>query len=212
MGHRSTVTSLPGASPLSERNYPVCMAIRPILVAGDPRLTTPATRVTVFDDELAALVEDMFETNTAAPGAGLAANQIGDPRSVFVYDLRDGGVRHRGHVINPVLETAGIPETMPDPEDTEGCLSVPGELFPTGRAQWARVTGVDVENNPVTVEGTGYLARCLQHESDHLAGLLYLDRLLGRHRRAAKKMIKERGWVGPRNSWLPGADAHPLGL
>ncbi|WP_032388488.1 peptide deformylase [Rhodococcoides fascians] len=188
------------------------MAIRPILVAGDPRLTTPATRVTVFDDELAALVEDMFETNTAAPGAGLAANQIGDPRSVFVYDLRDGGVRHRGHVINPVLETSGIPETMPDPEDTEGCLSVPGELFPTGRAQWARVTGVDVENNPVTVEGTGYLARCLQHESDHLAGLLYLDRPLGRHRRAAKKMIKERGWVGPRNSWLPGADAHPLGL
>lgn len=188
------------------------MAIRAILVASDPRLTTPAPRVTVFDDELAALVEDMFETNTAAPGAGLAANQIGDPRSVFVYDLRDGGVRHRGHVINPVLETSGIPETMPDPEDTEGCLSVPGELFPTGRAHWARVTGVDVENNPVTVEGTGYLARCLQHESDHLAGLLYLDRLLGRHRRAAKKMIKEREWVGPGNSWLPGADAHPLGL
>ncbi len=212
MGHRSTVTSLPRAPPLSERNYPHLMAIRAILVAGDPRLTTPATRVTVFDDELATLVEDMFETNTAAPGAGLAANQIGDPRSVFVYDLRDGGVRHRGHVINPVLETSEIPETMPDPDDTEGCLSVPGELFPTGRAHWARVTGVDVENNPVTVEGTGYLARCLQHESDHLAGLLYLDRLLGRHRRAAKKMIKERGWVGPRNSWLPGADAHPLGL
>lgn len=73
------------------------MAIRSILIAGDPRLTTRATPVTEFDSELAAFVDDLFETNTAAHGAGLAANQVGDPRSVFVYDLRDGGVRHRGH-------------------------------------------------------------------------------------------------------------------
>ncbi|OZF29771.1 peptide deformylase [Rhodococcus sp. 14-2496-1d] len=187
------------------------MAIRPILVAGDPRLTTVAEPVTVFDAELAAFVKDLFETNTAAHGAGLAANQVGDPRAVFVYDLRDGGVRHRGHVVNPVLETSAIPETMPDPGDGEGCLSVPGERYPTGRADWARVTGVDVENAPVSVEGHGYLARCLQHESDHLAGHLYLDRLIGRNQRAAKKMIKARGWVRPGNSWLPGSDADPFG-
>ncbi|WP_206492883.1 peptide deformylase [Rhodococcus sp. KRD162] len=187
------------------------MAIRPILIAGDPRLATVAAPVAEFDAELAKFVEDLFETNTAAHGAGLAANQVGDPRAVFVYDLRDRGVRHRGHVVNPALETSEIPETMPDPEDSEGCLSVPGERYPTGRADWARVTGVDVEGNPVSVEGTGYLARCLQHECDHLAGHLYLDRLIGRNQRAAKKMIKARGWTGPGNSWLPGSDSNPFG-
>ncbi|OZC45709.1 peptide deformylase [Rhodococcus sp. WWJCD1] len=187
------------------------MAIRSILIAGDPRLTTRATPVTVFDAELAAFVDDLFETNIAAHGAGLAANQVGDPRAAFVYDLRDGGVRHRGHVINPVLETSPIPETMPAPEDSEGCLSVPGERYPTGRAEWARVTGVDVEGNAVTVEGEGYLARCLQHECDHLAGHLYLDRLIGRNQRAAKKMIKANGWSVPGNSWLPGSDSNPFG-
>ncbi|MGV8874381.1 MAG: peptide deformylase [Rhodococcus sp. (in: high G+C Gram-positive bacteria)] len=187
------------------------MAIRPILIAGDPRLTTHATTVTEFDAELAAFVDDLFETNTAAHGAGLAANQVGDPRAVFVYDLRAGGVRHRGHVVNPVLETSEIPQTMPDPEDTEGCLSVPGERYPTGRADWARVTGVDVEGNAVSVEGTGLLARCLQHECDHLAGHLYLDRLIGRNQRAAKKMIKANGWLGAGNSWMPGSDANPFG-
>ena len=187
------------------------MAIRPILIAGDPRLTTVATPVSEFDAELAEFVDDLFETNTAAHGAGLAANQVGDPRAVFVYDLRDGGVRHRGHVINPVLETSAIPETMPDPADSEGCLSVPGERYPTGRAEWARVTGVDVEGNPVTVEGEGYLARCFQHECDHLAGHLYLDRLIGRNQRAAKKMLKVNGRLDPGNSWLPGSDANPFG-
>ncbi|WP_280264012.1 peptide deformylase [Nocardia wallacei] len=187
------------------------MSVRPILIAGDPRLTTPAVPVTVFDDELAAFVDVLFETNTAANGAGLAANQIGDPRAVFVYDLIDRGVRHRGYVINPVLETSAIPETMPDPDlDDEGCLSVPGEWFPTGRADWARVTGVDVEGAPMQVEGTGYLARCLQHETDHLAGKLYLDRLIGRNRRAARKAVKQREWTRPGNSWMPGAVNDPF--
>ncbi|MFF3574641.1 peptide deformylase [Nocardia jiangxiensis] len=184
------------------------MAIRPILIAGDPRLATPALPVTEFDDELAAFVEDLFETNTAADGAGLAANQIGDARSVFVYDLVDAGVRHRGHVVNPVLETSELPETMPDPDDDlEGCLSVPGEWFPTGRAGWAKVTGVDISGAPVEVEATtGLLARCLQHETDHLAGRLYLSRLIGRNQRAARKMIKQRGWTEPGGSWLPGTE------
>ncbi len=118
-------------------NTLVRMSVRPIMIAGDPVLATPAIPVTVFDAELAAFVEDLFDTNTAARGAGLAANQVGDPRAVFVYDLVDDGVRHRGYVINPVLETSEIPETMPDPEDDiKGCLSVPGEWFPTGRADW----------------------------------------------------------------------------
>lgn len=189
----------------------VGVTVRPILIAGDPRLTASAIPVTEFDGELAALVEDLFETNTAAPGAGLAANQIGDPRAVFVYDLVDGGTRHRGHVVNPVLETSPVPETMPDPEDdSEGCLSVPGERYPTGRADWARVSGVDCTNQPVTVEGTGYLARCFQHEVDHLAGHLYLDRLIGRNRRAARKLIKQRGWTEPGRSWLPGSEGEPF--
>ncbi|WP_327145057.1 peptide deformylase [Nocardia sp. NBC_01327] len=181
------------------------MAVRPILIAGDPRLTTPALPVTAFDSELAGFVDDLFDTNTAAHGAGLAANQVGDPRAVFVYDLIDFGVRHRGHVVNPVLETSAIPEVMPDPEDDlEGCLSVPGEWFPTGRAEWARVTGVDVAGRPVGVEARGYLARCFQHEIDHLSGHLYLQRLIGRNMRAARKTVKNRGWTEAGKSWVPG--------
>ncbi|WP_067814354.1 peptide deformylase [Nocardia inohanensis] len=187
------------------------MAVRPILIAGDPRLSTPAVPVTEFDAELAAFVDDLFETNTAARGAGLAANQIGDPRAVFVYDLLHDGERRRGYVVNPVLETSEIPETMPDPDSNdEGCLSVPGEWFPTGRADWAKVTGVDIHGEPVEVEGTGYLARCLQHETDHLLGHLYLDRLIGRNQRAAKKMIKANGWTEPGRTWMPGQDADPF--
>ncbi|WP_297624891.1 peptide deformylase [Nocardia sp.] len=180
------------------------MAVRPILIAGDPRLITPALPVTAFDNELADFVSDLFETNTAAHGAGLAANQVGDSRAVFVYDLIESGVRHRGHVVNPVLETSEIPETMPDPDDDlEGCLSVPGEWFPTGRAEWARVTGVDLTGQAVVVEAGGYLARCFQHEIDHLAGCLYLQRLIGRNRRAARKMVKNRGWTEAGASWVP---------
>ncbi|WP_040792553.1 peptide deformylase [Nocardia paucivorans] len=187
------------------------MAIRPILIAGDPRLTAPAVPVTVFDDELASFIEDLYETNTAAHGAGLAANQVGDPRAIFVFDLVDAGRRPRGCVINPVIETSPLPETMPDPDDLEGCLSVPGERYPAGRAEWARVSGVDGSGNPLSVEGTGYLARCLQHETDHLAGRLYLDRLIGRNRRHARKMVKRRGWTEPGNQWLPGVDRDPFG-
>ncbi len=187
------------------------MAVLPILIAGDPRLTTPAAAVDTFDHSLATFIDTLFETLTAAHGAGLAANQVGDPRAIFVFDLMDGGCRHRGHVINPVLETSTLPETMPDPDDLEGCLSVPGVNYPTGRAHWARVTGVDSAGDPISFEGTGYFARCLQHETDHLAGRLFLKRLIGRNHRSARKMIKERGWTGPGNSWLPGTDRDPFG-
>ncbi len=170
-------------------------------------LHTPTRLVTEFGGVLHALVEDMFDTMVAAQGVGLAANQIGVDLRLFVYDCPDEqGVRHRGAVANPVLETSERPETMPDPDDDwEGCLSVPGESFPTGRAGWARVTGVDADGAPVTVEGTGLLARCLQHETDHLDGTLYLDRLVGRYAREAKKMLKAQGWGLPGLTWDPAA-------
>ena len=181
------------------------MAVCPIRIVGDPVLHTPTRLVTEFGGTLPALVEDMFDTMVAAQGVGLAANQIGVDLRLFVYDCADEqGVRQRGVVVNPVLEASARPETMPDPDDDwEGCLSVPGESFPTGRASWARVTGVDADGAPVTVEGSGLLARCLQHETDHLDGTLYLNRLVGRYAREAKKMLKAQGWGIPGLSWDP---------
>jgi peptide deformylase len=181
------------------------MAVCPIRIVGDPVLHTPTRLVTEFGGTLPALVEDMFDTMVAAQGVGLAANQIGVDLRLFVYDCADEqGVRQRGVVVNPVLETSARPECMPDPDDDwEGCLSVPGESFPTGRASWARVTGVDADGAPVTVEGSGLLARCLQHETDHLDGTLYLNRLVGRYAREAKKMLKAQGWGIPGLSWDP---------
>jgi len=189
------------------------VTIRPIVIYGEPVLHRPTRLVTDFDDELASFVDDLIETNAAAHGAGLAATQVGDDRRVFVYDCPDDeGVRHRGYVVNPVIETSEIPETMPDPDDDfEGCLSVPGENFPTGRAHWAKVTGVDIHGEPLEIEGTGFFARCLQHETDHLDGHLYTERLVGRYARAAKKAIKAHGWGVPGNSWLPGTDPDPFG-
>ncbi|GAA3555660.1 peptide deformylase [Amycolatopsis ultiminotia] len=181
------------------------MTVHPIRIAGDPVLHHPTREITEFDDELRTLAEDMFETMYEADGVGLAANQIGLDLRVFVYDCPDDeGVQHRGVVVNPKLTTSEIPETMPDPDDDwEGCLSAPGESYPTGRASWAKVTGFDVHGAPIEVEGTGYFARCLQHETDHLDGYIYLDRLVGRHARAAKKMLKRNKWGTPGLSWLP---------
>ena len=196
------------------------MAVRPIVILGDPVLHTPTTPVPVGSDgslpaDLGPLITDLYDTMDAANGVGLAANQIGVGRRVFVYDCADerGQAAHRrGVVVNPVLETSEIPETMPDPEtDDEGCLSVPGESFPCGRAQWARVTGLDADGNPVELEGTGLFARMLQHETGHLDGFLYVDTLLGRHVRAAKRAVKANGWGVPGLSWMPGEVADPFG-
>ncbi|GAA5145375.1 peptide deformylase [Pseudonocardia eucalypti] len=182
------------------------MAVRPIRIIGDPVLHNPTRPVTEFDDELRTLVADMFDTMAAADGVGLAANQVGVDLRVFVYDCPDEttGEMRRGVVVNPVLETSERPETMPDPdEDLEGCLSVPGEHYPTGRAEWAKVTGVDLDGNPVEESGHGFFARCLQHETDHLDGTIYVDRLIGRNQRAARKMLKKEGWGVPGLSWTP---------
>jgi len=181
------------------------VAVRPIRIVGDPVLSTPTRRVREVDDELRTLVADMFDTMAAAHGVGLAANQVGVDLRVFVYDCPDEKAdRARGVVVNPVIETSARPEGMPDPEDDdEGCLSVPAEQFPTGRAEWARVTGTDLDGAPVVVEGTGFLARCLQHETDHLDGVLYLERLVGRYQRAARKAVKRNGWGGHGLAWDP---------
>ncbi|QUQ69539.1 peptide deformylase [Kutzneria sp. CA-103260] len=188
------------------------MAIHPIRVVGDPVLSTPTRPVTEFDESLRTLVADMYETMAAANGVGLAANQIGVDLRVFVYDCPDDqGNRFKGVVVNPKLETSDRPEGMPDPDDDfEGCLSVPGETYPTGRADWAKVTGADEHGEPVEIEGTGFFARCLQHETDHLDGLLYLDRLVGRNARAAKKMLKRNGWGVPGLSWDPAVEPDPF--
>ncbi|MBV7295965.1 peptide deformylase [Corynebacterium sp. TAE3-ERU12] len=190
------------------------MAILPIVITGDPVLHTPTAPVTESPEELAQLIADMYETMDAAHGVGLAANQVGVGKRLFVYDCPDEtGARQRGCVINPVLETSEIPETMPadDGSDDEGCLSVPGLMFPTGRAEHATVTGTDENGAEVTVVGTGLLARCLQHEVGHLDGYVYTDVLIGRWKRKAKKAMKRAGWGVPGNTWMPGADRDPFG-
>lgn len=180
--------------------------VRPITRWGTDVMHRPLAPVTAYDAALRSLVADMVATMYAADGVGLAANQIGVDLRVFVYDCPDDeGIVHRGVVVNPVLETGPKPEGMPDAEeDWEGCLSVPGEAFPTGRADWAKVTGTDLQGGIVEVEGTGFLARCLQHETDHLDGTIYLDRLVGRYKREAKRAVRARGWAADGiTSWDP---------
>lgn len=189
------------------------MTIRPIVIHGDPVLHEPTKEVTQPVEELAELIADMHETMDAAHGVGLAANQIGVPLRLFVYHCPDGDQMRRGTVINPVLETSEIPKTMPsdDGEDDEGCLSVPGYSWPTGRADWAKVTGLDEHGNEIEVEGTGFFARCLQHETGHLDGFLYTDVLTGRYKKEAKRVIRDNGWKEAGYTWLPGTDEDPFG-
>ncbi len=197
------------------------MAVVPIRIVGDPVLHTATSPIPpVGDDgslpaELADLIQDLYDTMDAANGVGLAANQIGISQRVFVYDCADErglSSRRRGVIVNPVLETSEVPETMPDPDnDDEGCLSVPGESFPTGRASWHGVTGLDADGTPITLEGNGLFARMLQHETGHLDGFLYIDTLIGRHARAAKRTVKSNGWGVPGLTWTPGEDPDPFG-
>ena len=155
----------------------------PIVQVGDPVLATVCKPVTEFDEQLAQLVADMFASMYAAEGVGLAANQIGVDRSVFVYDCPDeDNVRHQGVVCNPVLLDLPSDQRQLD-EDQEGCLSVKGQYADLARPDFAVVTGQDQHGEPVQVEGTGLLARCLQHETDHLNGTLYIDRLTAKARK-----------------------------
>ncbi|MFC6595994.1 peptide deformylase [Kitasatospora paranensis] len=164
---------------------------RPITVVGNPVLHHECRDVTAFDAELAALVDDMFVSMYAAEGVGLAANQIGVDLKVFVYDCPDDdGVRHVGHIVNPVLEELPAGRRTLD-DSPEGCLSVPTAYQDLARPDYAAVTGLDKDGNPVRIEGTGFFARCLQHETDHLYGYLYIDRLSKRDRKDALKQMAE---------------------
>jgi len=163
------------------------MSIQPIRFFGDPILTTPASKVEDFDKELRILVEDLIETMHEAPGAGLAAPQIGVSLRVFVWDIDD----QVGHLINPVLD---LSEEMQ--EGDEGCLSFPGMLYDTPRAMRTVAKGFNMYGDPVMIEGTELLARCLQHENDHLDGVLFIDRLSKSDRKRAMKEIRNSEWFG----------------
>jgi peptide deformylase len=156
-------------------------------VFGDPVLRTPADPVLDFDAELRRLVDDLTETMLAAPGVGLAAPQIGVGLRVFTFHVDD----QLGHLINPSLRLSEDEET-----DEEGCLSFPGLSYPTKRAHGVVATGFDLHGEPVTLEATGQLARCLQHETDHLDGVLFIDRLDPAQRKLAMKEIRAAEWWG----------------
>jgi peptide deformylase len=160
---------------------------------GDRVLHAPCEPVTDFGPELAGLVEDLFATMYAARGVGLAANQIGVPLQVFVYDCPDDeDVRHLGHLVNPRLTAAdGILLRGP-----ESCLSLPGIEAGTERSDHAVVEGVTLEGAPVRIEGSGFFARCLQHECDHLEGAVYSDRLTGWRRARALRAARRAPWSG----------------
>jgi peptide deformylase len=158
---------------------------------GDSVLHTPSQEVTAFDSALAQLIEDMFATMYAVRGVGLAANQIGLPVRVFVYDCPDDeDRRHLGHVVNPrLMEADGMSVT-----GSEGCLSLPGIEAATRRFDHTVVEGFDRTGEPVRVEGTGFFARCLQHEMDHLDGRVFTDRLTGLRRRWALRAVRRAPW------------------
>ncbi|WP_283137856.1 peptide deformylase [Rhizohabitans arisaemae] len=145
------------------------MTVHEIRQLGDPVLRTPAETVTTFDRDLRRLIDDMFESMYAAEGVGLAAPQIGVGLRIFVFDCAG----RKGHVVNPELTVDDVESVV----DEEGCLSVLGHYEPTPRAVGATVRGVDRLGRPVEVRGRAHLARCLQHETDHLNGTLYIDHL-----------------------------------
>ena len=163
------------------------MAIQEIRLFGDPVLRTPTQPVVDFDKELRTLVADLSETMLAAPGAGLAAPQLGVGLRVFTYHVDD----ELGHLVNPVLT---LSEDCQDGE--EGCLSFPGLAFDTERASHVVAHGQNMWGEPVTIEGSDFLARALQHETDHLDGILFIDRLDRAARKLAMKAIREAEWAG----------------
>ena len=162
------------------------MAERPIRVFGDPVLKTPTERIREVDETVRSLVADLLDT-VAIPGrAGVAATQIGVGLSVFSFNI-DGDI---GYVINPAVEELSGDVVLLE----EGCLSVPGLWFPTPRYEYARVTGTALDGKTIVVEGTGLMAQALQHETDHLDGLLYLNRLEPETRREAMRQVRESDW------------------
>ena len=163
------------------------MPVQPIRLFGDPVLRTPAAPVVDFDKELRRLVSDLTDTMLDAPGAGLAAPQIGVGLRVFTWHVDD----ELGHLINPVLELSEEEQHGP-----EGCLSLPDLTLDCTRALRVVAKGLNQHGEPVTVEGHEMLARAIQHETDHLDGILFIDRLDREARRAAMRAIREAEWFG----------------
>lgn len=159
------------------------MTQRDIRIIGDPVLRTPCDWITDIDDRVKNLVEDLLENVDEEGRAGLAANQIGVGLRAFSWNI-EGEI---GYVLNPKLVEVSKDEVQ---DGDEGCLSVPGLWFPTERAWYARVEGIDLDGKEIVVEGEELMARCLQHETDHLEGLLYLDRLDRATRRKAMREVR----------------------
>ena len=182
--------------------------IRPIRIYGDQVLHQRAAEVSVFDQELRDLVQDLFDTMDKAPGVGLAAPQIGVSLRVFVFSYPDDDdTPRRGVVINPSLSHSGLEPGEADEElESEGCLSVPGERFALRRGERAIIEGVDLDENPVRIEAEGWFARVFQHEFDHLNGIIYIDKLAFESRQEAFRIMDELGWNKPGVTWLPGTD------
>jgi peptide deformylase len=164
------------------------VSVKPIRLFGDPVLRTPAEPVRDFDAELRRLVKDLTDTMLDAPGLGLAAPQIGVGLRVFTYHVGDA---EPGHLINPSLDLS-----KDEDEDEEGCLSFPGLAYPVKRAYGVVAKGFNMHGDPVTIEGTELLARCIQHETDHLDGILFIDRMDQAQRKQAMKAIREAEWWG----------------
>lgn len=175
---------------------------------GDPVLHSPASEVTEVTDEIRSLVADMYETMDIAPGVGLAAPQVGVSLRIYVYSYVDDDERPwRGEIINPVLWMTPPEPGQPDPDaESEGCLSFPGERFPLRRSDRVMVTGTDLAGEPVHIEVDGWRARIMQHEFDHLDGILYVDRLSDSDWKTAQKIARKRGWTRGDHSWMPGVD------
>ncbi|GAA4472820.1 peptide deformylase [Rhodococcus olei] len=164
------------------------MTIQPVRLFGDPVLRTRADEVVTFDRELEQLVADLTDTMRDSGGAGIAAPQIGVSLRVFAYEC--GGMA--GHLVNPTYEVVGTEEQI----GPEGCLSIPGVRADIGRAMNVRVRGVDVHGEPVAFECAEIMARCVQHETDHLDGVLFLSRMAPADRKEAMRTIRESDWFG----------------
>lgn len=175
---------------------------------GDPVLHAVAAPVENITDSVRKLVDDMFETMDAAPGVGLAAPQVGVGLRLYTYSYVDGdGGQWRGVIINPELWMRPLEPGEPDPEEeSEGCLSFPGERFALRRSDRVRVTGTDLEGASVTIDVSGWRARIMQHEFDHLDGILYVDRLGDGDWKTVQKIARKRGWGRPGAAWMPGVD------
>ncbi|MBO0847693.1 MAG: peptide deformylase [Nocardioides sp.] len=178
------------------------MAVQPIRLFGDPILRTKAIEVVDFDQELRRLVQDLTDTMLEAPGAGLAAPQIGVGLRAFTWNV-EGQV---GHLVNPVLDLSE--ETQ---DGDEGCLSLPGVTIDCRRALSVVARGFDMYGEPVTIEGSELLSRAIQHETDHLDGILFIDRVTPELRKQAMKEIRESEWFGLAGSPTVKVSPHPTG-